>query len=324
MASDEDLIVKPQVLSTYGLHMLTYAAQASIPVTTALSQVEIDSSGAFSGASALLAGVFAEGSVMLAAMAKQQAFFTDFVGDLTKGLMAIGYAADVCAYAYNGTDIESAERMNLLGFAFATDPNAKSPAGLPKKTGETMLDQELKDAASAASQPDVVTNPDGGTTVQVYGSGWQTSYPDGSTKMVETSEVPGDASAGRATTTLTGPNGQVLSVTTAETIYRADGTSSEYYRKVVTPGQKIAGAHGKTTKSPDTTVTTRTGQTIHGDKVIETSEQVGNGKPKVTTVNVPYKAPTPEAKAGPLEEAESVLHAGKVDWRKGYQGVEAQ
>ena len=321
MASDENLHVDPQALSTYGLHMLLYSAQASIPITTALSQVEVEASGAFSGLSAFSAGVFAEGAVMRAAMAKQQAAFTDFVGDLTRGLQAIGNAADVCAYAYNGTDVESAERMNLLGFAFATDPNAKKPKGLPKKVGETMADQEAEAAASAADQPDVLTNPDGGKTVQVSGVGSFTYYPDGSMKKVEGSEIPGNVTASRATTTIYGPNGRVLSTTTTDTVYRADGTSSEYYRSVVTPGQQVKVAHGKPSKSPDVTVTTRTGKTLHGDKIIETTTQVGHEKPKVTTVRVPDETPAPPT-PGPLEDAQEALgvDAGKVDWRKGYQG----
>jgi hypothetical protein len=321
VAGDENLHVDPQALSTYGLHMLLYAGQAAMPMSTQLSNIEVAASGAFGGLSGFEAGVFAEGAIMESAMARQSYAFSAFASDLARGLMAIGNAADVCAYAYNGTDIEAAEKMNLLGYAFATDPEARPPAGLPKGTGKTMLDQEL-DANGAGAAPDVIANPDGGTTAQVYGSGWLTSYPDGSSKMVHTESVPGDANASKAVTTLTGANGQVLSVTTTETRYRADGTASEYYRQVVTPGQEVAVAGGKPQKSETVTVTTRTSDVPTGGKTIETTTQTGEGKPTVSKVEVPATTTRPATpKHGPLEEAQDVLgpDAGKVDWRRGYQ-----
>jgi hypothetical protein len=325
VAGDENLHVDPQQVSTYGLHMLLYSAQATMPLTTHLSNVEIDSSGAFSGVGAIGAGVFAEGPVMQAAMAKQSYAFNAFAGDLARGLAAIGNAADVCAYAYNGTDIEAAEKMNLLGYAFATDPAAKAPKGLPKGTGKTMVDQELSGDGGAGG-PDALTDPDSGTTVQIYGRGQLTYYGDGSTRMVQTQDVPGDSTASRAITTITGPGGAVLSTTTTEARYSAAGTSSEYYRQVVTPGQKVAVAGGKPVKTDDVTVTTKTSGTHDGGRTIETTTQTGDAKPTVSKV---YVAPTPStpdvSSDGPLEQAQDVLgpDAGRVDWRKGYQGVEA-
>jgi hypothetical protein len=324
VAGDENLHVDPQELSKYGLHMLLYAAQATMPLSTHLSNVEVDSSGAFAGLSAIGAGVFAEGPVMQSAMEKQSYAFNAFAADLARGLQAIGNAADVCAYAYNGTDIESAEEMNLLGYAFATDPDAKPPKGLPKDVGDTMADQELDDQGGAGL-PDALSDPDSGSTVQLYSAGWLTTYADGSTKVVHTETVPGDPNASKAVTTITGPGGAVLSTTTTRTHYNANGTSSEYYRQVVTPGRQVEVAHGKPQKSDPITVTTETSNTATG-KSIKTTTQNGDAKPQVVTVEVKAGHPAAAAvPAGPLEDAQDVLgpDAGKVDWRKGYQGVQA-
>lgn len=320
--ADENLHVDPQALSNYGLQMLLYSMQAAMPISTNLAQVEVDAAGAFSGISALGAGVFAEGPVMEAAMAKQTAAFTAFASDLAQGIQAIGNAADVCAYAYNNTDVESAEQLNLLGYAFATDPGAKAPPGLPKGVGGTMLDQELA-GQGGQGLPDALSAPDSGTTYQVYGNGQLTTYPDGSTRMVQTSQVPGDPTSSAAVTTVTGPNGQVLSTTTTKTRYAAAGTETTYYRKVVTPGQSVTGADGKPSSAKDTTVTTETVDNPSGGQVVKTTTQVGDDKPTTTFTEVPAATSSASPAAGPLQEAQEELgkDAGKVDWRKGIQGA---
>ncbi|GAA3398961.1 hypothetical protein [Cryptosporangium minutisporangium] len=323
--ADEDLRVDPQAVSNYGWDVFKQSMTAGMPISTKLSTVEVDSSGAFSGLSGFDAGIFAEGPVMQAAMEKQSYAFSAFVADMTRGLMAIGNAANVCAHAYNAGDVESAEKMNLLGYAFATDPDAKAPPGMPKSvTGETLLDLAMKN--QGGEQPEVLSNPNGGTTAQVYGSGWLTTYSDGSSKMVHSEPVPGVPGASMAVTTLTGPNGQVISTTTTRTKYSADGTSSEYYRKEVRAGAQTEGADGKTQKMPDTTVTTETSPAADGGKVITQTTQVGDKDPEVRTQKVdPLPAQTNAIEDGPLQKAQEELgpDAGKVDWRKGYQGVKA-
>lgn len=324
MAGDGDLFVEPNAVSKYGMSMQLDAAKAA-PIGVQLSTVEVDASGAFSGLSAFDAGVFAEGPVMRAAMEKQAYAFSAFLGDLTRGMMAIGSAANVCAFAYNATDIEAAEKMNLLGYAFATDPDAKRPDGLPKDaiTGETLLEQEM--AGQGAPLPDALTNASGGTTANIFNGGYLTTYDDGSTRMVQTRSDT--AGAATSVTTIAAPGGVVLSTTTTKTVYSANGTANEYYRKVVTPGREVADTSGKVKKSPDTVVTTEKTAHPDGSTTIKTTTSAGGKDPVVQTTEV--AAPTTTRPAadgrGPLQEAQEVLgpEAGKVDWRKGYQGVQA-
>ncbi|SHN75456.1 hypothetical protein [Cryptosporangium aurantiacum] len=322
MAGNE-LIADLAAIGQYGMKMQFFAGQAGVPIATKLSGVEVDSAGAFNGFSD--AGTFAEGSVMQAAMAKQSYAFNAFLADMTRGLMAIGNAANVCAHAYSTGDIEAAEKMNLLGFAFATDPDAKAPPGVPKGIGETMLDQSLKQQDSGL--PEALTDPNGGTTAQVYGSGYLTTYSDGSSKMVHSEPITGAPGASMMVTTITGANGQVISTTTTHTRYNANGTSNEYFRKTVTAGTEVDNGEGKKTKSPDITVVTETSDAPNGDKVITKTTTVGEAAPKVekTTVDPTPTAPVTTPGAGPLEKTQDVLgpEAGKIDWRKGYQGVEA-
>lgn len=326
MAGDGDLHVDPAALSKYGMDMQLYSMQAGMPISIKLSTVEVDSSGAFGGLSGLDAGVFAEGPVMQAAMEKQSYAFNAFLADLTNGLQAIGNAANVCAYAYNATDVESAEKMNLLGYAFATDPDAKAPPGLPKEVnGETLLDRQL--AGQGTGLPQALTDPDSGTTANIYNGGYLTTYGDGSTKVEHTQADPNVPGGSVLVTTISAPGGQVLSTTTTKTTYAASGTSSEYYRQVVTPGHSVTGADGKPEKAADTTVTTQSAARADGGRTITTTTTVGEQKPDVSTVQVapPETAPRTDEEAGPLEQTQDELgtDAGQVDWRKGYQGVQA-
>ncbi|MFG1922431.1 hypothetical protein [Cryptosporangium sp. NPDC048952] len=321
MAGDGDLHVDPSALGTYGFDMQTYAFNAGMPISTKLSTVEVDSSGAFSGIGGLEAGVFAEGPVMQAAMEKQAYAFNAFLSDLTRGLMAIGNAANVCAITYNNTDIEAAEKMNLLGYAFATDPDAKRPAGVPTDV-TTMLDQEMA-GQNAAALPEAMTNPAGGTTANIYSGGYLTSYSDGSSKMVHSQADPAVPGGVLTVTTITGPGGVVLNTTTTKTTYASSGAASEYYRQSVTPGASVQGENGKTQKLPDSSVTT---EKVENGTKLKTTTQSGGKDPEVQVTDIPKTTTAPTAEdVGPLQEAQDVLgvDAGKVDWRKGYQGVQA-
>jgi hypothetical protein len=282
--------------------------------------MEQTASAAFAGlGGAGPARFFAEGRVMMAGIAKQQAAFERLLDDLRLGINAIGQASNVCAYTYGTTDWESAEKMNLMGYAFA-DPTAEHPPGLPEGVGDTtMLDQ--RSTGEQAVTIDAEADAPGGQSISV-GNGVLTMYPDRSTRMVRTEMVDG---VPRSVTTITTPTGALVSTTT--TTYRTDkaGRPTGNVQVEVRPGAKTVDEKGKSVRAPDVTTTTSTVIADDGAKTITKEVKVGEGKGAATTkveVHVPkptYTPPVPEER-GPVQEAvETFPGTSDVDWTKGYQ-----
>ncbi|WP_035857281.1 hypothetical protein [Cryptosporangium arvum] len=319
MAGD-DLSVNASKLGDWAFEMITNSGPAVMPAKMKLAPMAQTASDAFAGLKdAGPAGFFAEGKVMMAGIAKQQAAFERLLEDVRLGLTAIGQAANVCAYTYGTTDWESAEKLNLMGYAFA-DPTAKEPPGLPEGVGDTtMFDQRV--TGEAAIGIDAEADAPGGQSIPV-GGGMLTMYPDGSTRMVRTQTIDGIP---RSVTTITAPSGTLVSTTT--TTYTADKTGRVAPSLVVEvrPGGKTVDERGNTVRAQDVTTTTRTVTADDGKKTITKEIRVGEGKDAPTTkievkLDKPtYTAPVPEDR-GPVQEAvESFPATTDVDWTKGYQ-----
>ncbi|GAA0281529.1 hypothetical protein [Cryptosporangium japonicum] len=319
MAGD-DLSVSAKKLGDWALEMITYSAPAVMPAKLQLAPMDQTASAAFAGLEdASSAGFFAEGKVMMAGIAKQKAAFDRLLDDLELGLSAIGQAANVCAYTYGTQDWESAEKLNLMGYAFA-DPTAKQPPGLPGGVGDTtMLDQRV--TGEQATGTDAEADAPGGQSISV-GGGVLTMYPDRSTRMVRTETVNG---VPRSVTTITSPTGALVSTTT--TTYTADKAGRVAPSTVVEvrAGGTRVDERGKTVRAADVTTTTRTVTADDGSKTITKEVRVGEGKDAPTTkievhVEKPtYTPPVPEER-GPVQEAvETFPGTSDVNWTKGYQ-----
>ena len=283
----DEIRVDPKAVSAYAGEMMMMGPKVTLKVPQIVSQMPATAQDAFNNITG--AGVFAESALMMAAVERLSSELGSFNSDVQLGIQAIANAAEVCAVSYLNTDGDSANNIGLVDFAFA-DPTAGHPAGVGKDIGGTMLDQMI---ANQASQPDALTNPDGGQAL-TFPNGVLTTYPDGSTKLVY-SFADGTASSGAVTstswTTIKDANGKVVA-DTSETTTSGGPTG-------VTTVVRLDG-NSKTTETTNK----------DGSKVIVTTV---DGK-DVSTVNLPAPdpddRPTDTSVQGPLETAVDAFGPG--------------
>src|SRR5262249_23625902 len=133
------------------------------------------------------AGAFAEGAVIAGIIMQHVSDFSAFTQDLTNGLRDMGSAAAVIATSYRNGDVESAQDIGVIDFAFG-DPTAGKPKGLAGHD-RTYLDDETARAASQMSMAALgndafLTSTVNTSTVNV---GYTTIYiyEDGSKRTVD-------------------------------------------------------------------------------------------------------------------------------------------
>jgi len=310
----DDLSVHTDVLGDYGSDLFTAGFTIGEPAKGLLREVGTTSIDAFRGTIGE-GGVFAEGAVMMAAMEKQSFAFTSFLQDLALGYQAIGSVANVCAMTYMNTDIGSANEMNLLDFAFDSDPDAKRPEGLPDAFGETISD--LRAGAAPVEPPaEALMNPDGGTTIPVGAGVYLTTYGDGSTRLVRNS-VAADGAV-QSITTVSSPAGVLLSTTT--TTNKIVESRSVETRVVVTPGQDYT-VKGKKVEG-DTKQTTVTTVQEDGRRSVETTIETGGEEKKSQVTVEPGEAAKDEDEGVDYRLKELTedhrLDSGGIRWQDGY------
>jgi hypothetical protein len=227
--------------------------------------------------------------------------FQFFVRDVTDGVRNIGSAAAVIAEIYEGTDDKNAANVGDIGYVFS-DPGAAGPARFGDR--ETWSEFEYKQAQQSGQTAMAVT--DGPLAFPSYSPAVGLTYyhyADGSRKVVQSSTEPSSSAwsseAHVVTTTIYGPNGQVISTTTERT-YSVRG-SADVTQTTVARGDAQNGSTSTTTTSETSdgtvTVTNQTDTTVAG--------QTTPGQPHTTEV---HRGPSDDdGPEGPVEAASETL-----------------
>jgi hypothetical protein len=284
--------VDPEALRKYGLEMYLKGPMQTLPVLQSLSKIGplIQSLTRPTDA-----GTFAEGAVIAGIIMQYVSDFQAFTNDLTNGLRDIGSAAAVTATAYRNGDVESAQDIGVINFAFG-DPTAGKPEGL---TGHN--DTYLDDASARASaQVSMAALGNDAFITSTVNLGYMTIciYEDGSEKTInsEPSRVAG-VNGYTDTTTITDANGKAIRTTTVTT-----GTDPQGRKVTVNSDEQNGG-----------TSTTRTTQNSDGSITVESTYPGPDGKPVTTSVTT---APDTGggSDAGPVQQTEKQYNLLQDGW----------
>lgn len=199
----------------------------------------------------------------LAGNASELSTYLTYLG---RTLFNIGCAAQTVADIYNSADGTSAAELSDVMFAFG-DKSVPRPEGLPPGIGQTYSE------ALMAGDPSVAT-PAGSaewrapteTTVSPYQTSQVSEGPNGQTREIVTTNVPGSGMT-VVTTTVYGRDGTVLSSSSTR-------TTSTYVNNVQTT--RVESSAGGRPTGSSTTTTTYAG----GDVTSRQTENFGpDGKP---------------------------------------------
>jgi hypothetical protein len=235
MSGNDSVKVNTTDLRKYGADLAMSGLKATPDVTEALSMV-VPLAQTFTAMTE--AGSFAEGAVIAGMMMQSSSDFGSFTKDLTTGVRYIGSAATVIATGYASGDADSANDINLVGFAFG-DYDAKTPPGM--KGYQTWTDKAMQDAANAP-QPSYAQL---GLTDPMF---IQSNFDDGVYQVIQYKD-----------------GSQLIIHNGVSTVQGVDGS---------TQTTTITDGHDKTLSSDTKTY----GTDSHGNKVVVTSTNQGGGE----------------------------------------------
>lgn len=301
-----DLQADPAAIADYAGKVMQFTTSAIQP-TLHLSQMGSLAYEAFGASSD--GGQFAEAPMMIAAVQRNSDVFSQFVGDVGKGIMAIACAAQACADTYQSTDADNANAIDTINFAFG-DPGATRPGGLPKQLAtQTLLDQEMANGTAGGTQtPLAVSDPESGQTVISFTGYTITLYPDGSTRTVSSSPAQGGTSV--TTTVLTAPGGTTIQTTNDTTqSYSYPGGSGSVRTILNTSAEKLPNGQYASTG----TIITTAGD---GTKTIQPTE---NGQPVGKPIVVPPNSGADPNDEGPVQRTLDIYGpdyhpSSPIDW----------
>ena len=212
--------------------------------------------------------VLGEASFIRAQLAGNASELSTYLTHLGRTLFNVGCSAQTVADIYNSADGTSAAELSDIAFAFG-DKSVPRPAGLPPGIGQTYSE------ALMAGDPSVATPAASAewkapeeTVVSPYQSALVSEGPNGQTREIVTTNVPGSGLT-VVTTTVYGRDGQVLSSTSTRTM-----TTYDSERNVST--QRVESSSGGRPTGSSTVTTTY----ANGQVVGERTENFGpDGKP---------------------------------------------
>jgi hypothetical protein len=287
--------VDPDALRSYGLELATKGQMQTLHVIEHIGNLAPLIQSLTTPTDA---GTFAEGAVIAGIMMQASNDFSTFARELTSGLHFIGSAAAVIATAYRNGDVESAQDIGVIDFAFG-DVGAQKPAGL-KGHDQTYSEQAMEAAANgpqmsmASLGMDTFikqTIPLGYSTIYIYEDGSERILVNG-----QASTVPGVAGSTN-TTQITDANGKVIGTTST-----TKGTNSKGQQTEVTV-QEQAGQ----------TVTNTTTHNADGSVTVETTRPGPDGKATTTSVTS-HPSTQSTADQGPVQQAENQTNQQQVGW----------
>jgi hypothetical protein len=287
--------VDPDALRSYGLELATKGQMQTLHVTEHLSNLAPLIQSLTTPTDA---GTFAEGAVIAGIMMQAATDFSSFTKELTSGLHYIGSAAAVIATAYRNGDVESAQDISVIDFAFG-DPEANKPAGL-KGHDETYSEQAAAAAANGPQMSMAQLGMDAFITQQIN-LGYTTIYiyQDGS-ERTSTYGMPSE---------VTGVNG------TTSTVSYTDGQGNVIRRSSTTKGMNSAGQQTEVTVDSQggQTVTTTTTHNSDGSVTVETARPGPDGKTETSQVTT-HPGSSSSNEQGPVQQAEDQYNLQQYGW----------
>jgi hypothetical protein len=283
----DDVEVDLARLREYALDMMTKGGEPAMKVATATANMAPLIQQAFTTPTD--AGYFAEGAVVSGVLAQHMSDFTHFAQDVSKGMQYMGGALGVIALTYQNSDVNAAEDMNLVNFAFGW--GGEKPDGY---TGDDKTFSELRAEEMSRTGENSMAAVGNPALADYSVSQYPVSYlhfPDGSAIMTTTAYYDeGGVTGTVVTTTVTNSAGQVISTSRAVTGRNSSGYPTTIKSQQGTPD-------GPTT----TTTTTNQGETIQVDTT--TSGPGIETQHDTTTVYVGEHADDQEEQ-GPVEQAQ--------------------
>ncbi|MBO0883374.1 MAG: hypothetical protein J2P17_24170 [Mycobacterium sp.] len=291
MADGSQIHMDPSALAKYAMNLSTDSSGPAMQIPEKLADMARLAQHAFFSPSP--AGFFAEGALILEVMSQHLSDFHYFVADALRGIACTGLAAATSLATLTNRDIESADNVNAVGFAFGDQVAA--PAGYQGDT-KTLSQLEAERSPAAASVP-MAAREDLSQAALVVGVDQSLTYyhfADGSQVIVLN---PGP---GYVQTTVVNSAGSEVSVTTTTQSRNNLGELVE-----VTSRRDGAGTTTTTmTNKSDGSVQVTTTTTSADGKESETSEPV--------VVKPDAAAPAPEE--GPVQQAQDRYHThGTLD-----------
>lgn len=233
--------------------------------------------------------VLGEAAFVRQQLAGNASELSTYLTHLGRALFNIGCAAQTVADIYNAADGTSAAELSDVQFAFG-DKSVPRPEGLPPGIGQTYSE------ALMASDPSVAT-PAGSaewrapteTTVSPYQSSQVSEGPNGQTREIVTTNVPGTGMT-VVTTTVYGRDGTVLSSSSTRTTTTFSG-NVETTRAESSAGGRPSGSSTTTTTYAGGDVASR--QTVNvgpdgrptGSRTESTDRETGEQTETTTSVD---------------------------------------
>jgi hypothetical protein len=287
--------VDPDALRSYGLELATKGQMQTLKVSEHLSNLAPLIQSLTTPTDA---GTFAEGAVVAGIMMQAANDFTSFTKELTGGLHYIGSAAAVIATAYRNGDVESAQDISVIDFAFG-DPNAAKPDGL--KGHDKTYSEQAAEAAAKGPQMSMASLGMDAFIVQQINLGYTTLYiyQDGS-ERTSTYGMPSE---------ITGVNG------TTSTVSYTDDAGKVVRRSSTTTGTNGAGLQTEVNVEEEAgqKVTTTTTHNSDGSVTVETTRPGPDGKDTSTKVTTHPHSGT-SADQGPVQQAENQYNLQQYGW----------
>jgi hypothetical protein len=286
--------VDPDALRKYGWELFSHGQTQAMKVSEHLASVVPLVQSLTTPTDA---GNFAEGAVIAGILMQATNDFSAFTKDLTTGLMFMGSAAGVIATAYRNGDVESAQSIDVIDYAFG-DSTADKPAGL-QGHDKTYSEQAMEQAANGP-QPSMASlgMDDFITTTVPLGYMTIMYYQDGSEKIVGSQySIVDGVDGSTSTVTYTDANGKTVRSTATTKGTNADG------RPVTVTKDSQDGQ----------TVTTSTTENADNSITVTTTTQVGDGPPSTTTTVAHPHTHSGDAK-GPVQQAETDYGLEQQGW----------
>jgi hypothetical protein len=283
-----------------------------------MAEIGVAASQAFGGNGSV--NRLAEADWMMWATRALTEVYREFQEEAGRGIEAMANAAIVCGATYVGTDAESAEKFNLIGFAFGETDRA--PENLPKGLGQTLDEKAMAEGTAGDAQPDVLTGAQGQQIGPPGGGPTIIGFPDGSTRVITTGPMVNGYPS--SVTTEYDSKGNMLNS------YTYAGDTRDVTRISVLPGgdpkstnddraSKVRTQVGDDGKITVTTTVTKTDE--HGSVVIG-----ADGKPETTETTKTFTSGDyADSAAGPVKQIGTERPEDHVigDYRKADPGVNA-
>ncbi|MEN3310644.1 MAG: hypothetical protein V7603_6846 [Micromonosporaceae bacterium] len=295
MGDASSVHVDPDALRKYGLELATKGQMQTLHVIEHIGNL---APLVQSLTTPTDAGTFAEGAVIAGIMMQASTDFATFARELTSGLHFIGSAAAVIATAYRNGDVQSAQDIGVIDFAFG-DPLAHKPAGL-KGHDQTYSEQAAEAAAKAPQMSMAALGMDAFITTRVP-LGYSTIYiyQDGSSRTSTygmPSTFPGVAGT-TSTMAYTDANGKVIG--SSSTTKGTNGSGLQTEVSVESQGGQQ--------------VTVVSTHNADGSVTVDTTRPGPDGKATTATVTThPHSGST--ADQGPVQQAENQYNLPQYGW----------